>query len=391
MRLPALSCVLALAAGCGRLGYDDHVDAASSGDVDRPDLPIDAPAGVLATCGAPVEVLDLGDTGGAAATFFGLDVAATTTGFLVAWSAGNDQIFATGLALHDGPRLENIQTASLIVTNPAATLALDAIGDAAMLAVDDPQGNGIYLYALEEHGYERSSAKYIPGHHAHGHAFVSADPVRDQFVVMADDGARTVAFVRDHDIHPRADALPAFGVATESASAQLYGGGYALITGNSTQCEVLATDGAMAAVGAAQPIAMTCHNASLVAAPGSSSIVAAWNCDNDQVWALGGDLSSTLPAFHAIAGDAANVASNPRLATTAAGTWYAYLLGTDRIGRALLDAASNPVTGGEATTVHTSAALRAYDLASHPDGDAFLFWLEVTATTKLYALKLCPP
>lgn len=389
MRLPGLALLLPLAA-CGRLGYDEITDAAGDGDAPSTDAPGTTP-GVLVTCGAATEIIDFGDTGGAAAGFYGIDVAATATGFLVAWSAGNNAINATGLALHDGPRLEDIQTSSLITTEAAATLSIDAIGDAAMLGIDDPDGTGIRLYALNERGFERSGSKYIEGYHAFGHAFVSADAGRDRFVVMASNGTATAAFTRDHDIHPIDDALPAFAVATEGAGAQLYSGGYALITGNSSNCDVMKTDGAMAAVGTGQPIAMTCHHASVVAAPSSTHVVAAWNCDNDQVWTLGGDLSSTLPAFHAIAGDGARPGTNPRVAVTAAGVWYAYLLGTDTIGRALLDADSNVVPGLEATDMHTSANLKAYDLASHPDGDAFLFWLEVTSSTKLYALKLCTP
>lgn len=390
MRLSALAACMVLA-GCGRLGYDELAggDAADGPPaIDAPDGP---PAGVLFTCDTATEVIDFGDTGGAAATFYALDVAATDVGFLVVWSAGGGDIVATGLALNDGPRLENIQTASQVVNAANGTISVSAIGDDAMLGVDDPAGPGIDLFALDFHGYGRADAKYIDGYRAAGHDFVTADASRDEFVVMGGNGASVAAFTRDHDIHPLNGPVPSFPVASESAAAAVNAGGYTLITGNSSNCDVRQVTTALTGVGMPQPISMTCHNATVVQVPDSPNVVAAWNCDNDQVWTIGGDPASPLPAYHAIYGDSTNVSSSPRLAVTSDGIWYGFKVGTDRLGRALLDGASNAVSGAEGAVMHTSATLKAYDLAAARNGYAFLFWLDVDTSTKLMAMKLCPP
>jgi hypothetical protein len=399
MRRFALAACLLLAvlgSACGRFGYDEvggDDDGGDGGDAGPiTDAPDGTPAGVLLSCGEPTEVLDLGDTGAVDAPFYALDIAPTTTGFLVVWSAGGGRIMATGLRLNPGPRLETIQTATEITAGDNDSISVSSLGDDAMLGVDDPPGNGIELYALDEHGYERSDSKYISDHRAFGHDFVTADPVHDLFVAMGSDGSQVAAFTRDHDIHPRSGPDPSFPVPSESAAAALRVDGYTLITGNGSNCDVAQIDEAMAVVGTPQPIGMTCHHASLVQVPGSPNIVAAWNCDNDQVWTLGGDPSSTLPAFHAIYGDADNIADNPRVTASSDGVWYAFKVGVDRLGRALLDADSNPVTGGEGAVIYTATgALKAYDLQTGVDGHTFLFWLEVDTSTRLMAMKMCVP
>src|SRR5688500_14044409 len=174
MRLSALAACMVLA-GCGRLGYDEV--ARDGGDVDGPppvDAPYGPPGGVLMTCHTPTELIDFGDTGGAAAPFYALDVAATDTGYLVVWSAGAGDIVSTGLALNEGPRLENIQTASQVINAANGTISVSALGDDAMLGVDDPGGPGIHLFALDQHGYGRSDTKYIGDYRAAGHDFVTA-------------------------------------------------------------------------------------------------------------------------------------------------------------------------------------------------------------------------
>lgn len=393
MRAPALASLLLLVAtgaACGRVGYDalpgdpDATEPDAATDADS-----DAPPGVLATCGEAVLVQDFGLA--QTSSFYGIDVAGTTTGFVVAWIAGLDELRATGIAVHPGPYLDVIQPQSLVAPNAGgATMAIDALGDDAMLGADDPGGPGIVLFALDERGLERSATKYLGGASGHGHAFVTADAANEIFLVMGGVGDSTHVFTRDRDIHPLTGPDPAFPVTTESAAAVVVPGGYVFVTGNSSNCDVAKVDGAFTPVGSPQPIAMTCHHASGVAAGGAGNVVAAWNCDNDQVWVTAGDLSAALPAERAVAGGSPDVASNPRLATTSDGVWYAYELDGGRLGRALLDASGGAVTGGDATVVRTSAALKAYDLAVHAD-TAFLFWIESATRTELWAMKLCAP
>jgi hypothetical protein len=386
MRLPALSVVvLGLGLGCGHIGYDNAASDGGADAVDAPDL--DAPAGVLATCGQAVQVVDFGSA--ESASFYGLDVTSTDAGFLVAWSGGADMIRATGLAVNEGPRLEVIQTSSDITAKEAATLSIAAIGDDAMLGVDDPGGPGIWLFSLDLHGYERGTTKYIDTHRAYGHAFVEADPVNDLFLVMGSDGAATAIFQRDHDIHPYNGPDPAFPVATESAAAVPMPGGYVLMTGNSSNCDVVRVDNQRVPLEASQAIAMTCHHASLVKVQGSADIVAAWNCDNDQVWLTAGDPAAQLPPYRSVAGDGTTPASNPRLGPTSDGIWYGYEI-SGGLGRTLVDAAGATVSGAEPQIVHSSPAIKAYDLAVHQD-TAFLFWLESASRTELWAMKLCAP
>lgn len=398
MRASALASLLAIAtsgAACGRVGYDainggDDVDAADPDAALTPDADIDATVGVLATCGEAVLVRDFGLA--QSANIYGIDVAGTTTGFVVAWTAGLDQVHATGIAVGPGPSLDVIQPQALVVSQKEnATMSIAAIGDDAMLGLDDPGGPGIWLFALDERGIERSATKYIDDDRAYGHAFVAADPANSIFLVLGASGSATSFYTRDYDIHPRTGPDPVFAVGTESAGATLVGGDYVLMTGNSSNCELKKTDASLVPIGSPQPIAMTCHYASAVSAVGSPNVVAGWNCDNDQVWVTAGDLSGALPAERAVAGGSPDTASNPRLAATPDGVWYAYQLDGGRIGRALLDASGNVVTGGgEATTVRTSTAIRAYDLAVHADM-AFLFWIESAARTELWSMKLCAP
>jgi hypothetical protein len=389
MRAPALASLLFVAA-CGRVGYDqlaDEIDAPDEVDA-ATDAETDAPPGVLATCGEAVMVHDFGIA--ESATTYGIDVAETDLGFVVAWTAGADQIRATGIAVNEGPRLNVIQPLYVVGGSTTATMSIDALGDDAMLGIDDPGGPGIRLFALDERGMERSSQKYIDTDRAYGHAFVSADDAATMFTVMGATGTTTNIYRRDRDIHPITGPDAAFPVATESAGASPVAGGYVLMTGNSSNCDVKKVDNNLAVVGSPQPISMTCHNASAVKAVGSNSLVFGWNCDNDAVWVTGGDPASALPTHHAVFGDASNSSSNPRLGSTPDGIWFAYRVAPNSIGRALLDASGNTVTGGEPMLVRTAAGLKAYDLAVHGDM-AFLFWIESSARTELWSMKLCAP
>jgi hypothetical protein len=342
---------------------------------------------VQATCGTAVLVQDFGLA--QSATHYGIDVAGTDTGFLVAWTAGMDNLHATAIQVHPGPYLDVIQPQVLVDAQaPSGTMSIASIGDDVMLGLDDPGGPGTRLYALDERGAERSSQKYIDDDRAYGHAFVTADAAADLFVVMGASGTATSVYTRDHDIHPRTGPQTMFSVATESAGGTLVAGGYVLMTGNSSNCDLMKVDGDFTPIGSPQPIAMTCHHASVVTPGGSSNVVAAWNCDNDQVWVTAGDMTGALPAERSVAGGSPDVASNPRLAVTTDGVWYAYELDGGRIGRALLDPTGN-VAGVPASVVHTTANRKAYDLAIHGD-TAFLFWIESAVRTELWAMKLCP-
>jgi hypothetical protein len=394
MRLPALACALALAA-CGRLGYEEHPDGsgADGPDVDAPDGPIDGPdPGVLLQCGTATELLDFGDTGGTSALNFSVDAARTDAGFLVAWSAGNGNVWVTALGLADGPRVSILQSMQHVVFENGVGVSISAMGNAAMLGVDDADGAGTHLFALDELGFERSSSKYIEDHHAFGHDFVIADPANDVFVAMAASATDVAAFHRDHDIHPLIGPVTSFTpLATESAAAVPRGTGYAVISGNSTNCHIGLVDAALAPVGSSQTQDMTCHNASLVKSVTSDKIVAAWNCDNNDVWTTGGDPSMQLPANHAVSDASTQPASNPRVAAADPGIWYAWQVGTDRLARALVNDDSIVITGAEPLVVHTSANLKAYDLVTNGTY-GFLFWIEVDAgATKLFTMKLCPP
>lgn len=384
MRPVAFALLLVLAPACGRVGYDALADR-DAGD-DPIDAPIDAEVGVLATCGAPVLVKDFGAAAGPG--FHGLEVGASATGFVVAWSAGDDTIRTTGITVHPGPRLELIQTAHDLVAKEDAVMSMSGIGDALMLGIDDPGGPGTWLFALDASGYERAETKYIDDYRSPGHDFVVADAGRDRFVVMATDGGGLKAFTRDHDIHPVDGPLTLLVRGSEGAAVTRLGAGYAAITGDSGQCDVLALDGDLVPVGSASTVVMACHHPSVVAAPGGG-VVAAWNCDNDAVWVTGGD-PAALPGERAVFGDATDPAENPRLAAVGAGVWYAYQVAGGRLGHAFLDGRGATVSGGEPTIVVESPALRAYDLAVHGD-DAFLFWLDAASFTKLWAMKLCPP
>jgi hypothetical protein len=393
MRAPALASLLSMVAfwACGRVGYDQLADEIDAPDpIDAPtDADIDAPPGVLANCGEAVKVHDWGLA--ESATLYGIDVTPTDLGFVIAWTAGADQVRATGIAVTEGPRLNVIQPLSVVVgTTTSATMSIAALGDDAMLGVDDPGGPGIRLYALDERGMERATAKYIDNDRAYGHAFVSADDASTIFLVMGAQGTATSVYRRDRDIHPITGPDAAFPVATESAGASPVGGGYVFMTGNSSNCDVKKVDTNFTPIGSPQPISMTCHNASAVKAVGSNSVVFGWNCDNDAVWVTGGDPATALPTHHAVFGDASNSSSNPRLAATPDGIWYAYRVAGGSIGRALLDATGNTVTGAEPLIVRTSAAIKAYDLAVHGDM-AFLFWIESSARTELWSMKLCAP
>lgn len=381
--------------GCGRIGYDPAIDAGDDVDALEVDTPDAGPVGTFMACGAPELLIDVGDTGGASASGgFYLDVAATTTGFVVGWQTGTGQTYTSGLAISfdaSGPYLDNIQSASMIASK-FGPMSLAALGDDVLLGIDDEPSGVVKLFALAETGYDRGGVQVIDLRRAVGHDFVTADPARGQFLVATSTGSGTDLFVRDRDGKPVSGPFPLFSAGSESVAVRPFGAGYAAITGNSGTCDLVLASAAYVADDASrQSIAMTCHHASLVPDHDGDGVVAGWNCDNDRVWTTGGTPATALPAEHAVYGDGSNVASSPRLTTTTAGVWYGFAVGADRLGRALLGDDSQVVTGGDGAVVYTDAGLKAHDVASHSD-HAFLFWLRLDGpSSQLWAMRLCPP
>lgn len=387
--------VVTAALGCGRFGYDPATDGAVAADAPDLDGDGEVPPGPVATCDQPMMLVDAGDTGGAAASFFAIDVAATTTGFAVAWQTSSGQTHVTSLAVTtdvDGPHLRVIDP-DRGVTVKEGPMAIAALGDQVLLAVDDMFDPGIKLIPLDAVGADRGSISHLATVRAYGHDYLVADPGRDRFVVMAGNPGDSQAFVLGPDGAPVAGPDPMFPVTTESVAVRPFGAGYAAITGNASNCDVAVADAALTVDAASrQAISMTCHNASLVVAPGGAGVVAGWNCEDDMVWATGGDPAVALPPHHAVFGDASNVSSNPRLAPTSLGVWYLFRVAPDRVGRALLAGDSNPVPGTTPGILFTRPTLRAHDVVARDDA-AYLFWLEVdpAGRTSIWVQRLCTP
>lgn len=378
------------AAGCGRIGYDPAaVDAGGDSAEAGP------PAGTLMACDQPVQLIDLGDTGGATATTFALDVAATTTGFVAAWQTGGSQTHTSGLAFAadaSGPYLEVVQSDSLAATKEGP-IAIAAVGDQVLLAVDDAGNDGVKFLPLDAAGYDRGASTRIDGRRAFGFDYLAADPARARFVAMVGTAADSHAVALDLDGNVVVGPDPMFTAMPEALAMRPLGGGYAAITGNGSNCDVVVADGALTANDATrQGIPMTCHNASLVVAPDGASVVAGWNCEDNRVWATGGPPGMALPMHHEVFGDDAdNISSNPRLGVTTAGVWYAFEVGADRYGRALLGPDSQPLPALTPGVVVTAAGRKAHDVAVHDDVP-FLVWLQVDGTTtSLWAMRMCVP
>jgi len=389
MRTRWLVAVIA-AAGCGRIGYDPAaVDAQGDSAEAGP------PPGALMACDQPVQLIDLGDTGGAAASTFALDVAATTTGFVAAWQTGGSQTHTSGLALGvdaSGPHLATTQSDAVAATKEGP-IAIAAVGDQVLLAVDDAANAGVKFLPLDAAGYDRGPSTRIDGRRAFGFDYLAPDPGRGRFVAMVGTAADSHAVALDLDGNLVAGPDPMFTAMPEALAVRPLGGGYAAITGNGSNCDVVVADGALTANDATrQAISMTCHNASLVVAPGGASVVAGWNCEDNRVWATGGPPGAALPMHHEVFGDDVdNISSTPRLGATSAGVWYAFQVGADRLGRALLGPDSQALPALTPGVVVTAAGLKAHDVATHGEFP-FLFWLQVDgATTSLWAMRMCVP
>ena len=277
--------VVTAVAGCGRIGYD-----AAPVDAQGDSAEAGPPPGALMACDQPVQLIDLGDTGGATATTFALDVAATATGFVAAWQTGGAQTHTSGLAFAQdasGPYLANIQSDALAASKEGP-IAIAAVGDQVLLAVDDAANVGVKFLPLDAAGYERAGATRIDGYRAFGFDYLAGDPGRGRFVAMLGTGVDSHAVALDVDGNLVDGPDPMFTAMPEALALRPLAGGYAAITGNPSNCDVVVADGALAANATTrQAIPMTCHNASLVVAPDGAAVVAGWNCDDNRVWATG--------------------------------------------------------------------------------------------------------
>lgn len=369
--------------GCGRIGYDAVGD-----DVAPIDAEVDAEPGVEARCNLPVDLLEL-PVG--AQTVSALELGATQTGFIAVYAV-DDAVWSSGFSVSASQRWDTIQTGGVVFNDYTTDhLALASNGDRAVLAADNPGANAIYFYPLAETGYQRGATKSHDGVHAHGQDFIVADPTELVFGVAAGDGTNLVAIEREIDSHPNVDAITAIaGIVPDTTGVARLGDGYVVMSGRDAQCDVIAVDDLLMPVGTAQTISMTCHNAQIVNSNGDH-VVAAWNCNDDQVWITGGSLGAGLPphrSLYGTDGDTANSASDPRLAVSNAGVWYGFRVAGGRLGRALVD-----IDGANIATVTPDVVVPgnagAYDLAAR-DGEAYLFWTETSAaTTHLWAMRLC--
>lgn len=374
--------VLGLAA-CGRIGYEP-----ATGD----DVPVDAaPIGNLAPCNTPIEVMTLPVP--AARTLRALELTETATGLLAAWSV-DDAVWVTGLSVVDAgggvPAIASVQDGEEVNDFGTDDLALAALGDVAILAIDDADGDLIALHPLDGHGQWRTSPKEEMGVHIHGGDFLIADPDEQLFGIMVTDGTDAYTGEIDADSHTQPTPQVSFpAVVPDTAGIAKLGDGYAVLAGRDAQCDLVAlADDLTPIAGTAQVMGMTCHNAQLVAS-GGEQVVAAWNCDDQQVWITGGAIDTDLTGYRSYwgtDGDTANAASNPRLAVAADGVWYAFQVAGNRLGRGLVTASGANDDRVPPDLVVGSGA-ETYDLAVHA-GHAFLFW---TTGPSLHAMQLCAP
>lgn len=379
MRWPWFALVV-VASGCGRIGYDPI----ASEDVDAG---VDAgpPPGVHLACGVPTLVAPLPSD----ALIQTLDVAATTTGFVAVWGSQPKQL-TTGLAVHhadDGPYLETLQTGTTMAGKGDA-IAIAALGDDAMLAIgrDEPE---VELIPLDARGERRGASSTILDWTSAGHTFLTADPGADRFLLLTTKLGQVAAWKRQRDGSADLGPVTAFDLNSEGVVGAPVPGGYVLLTGSGT-CDFVQLDDALVP-GERRQIGSTCHHPDLVAAGASDQVVAAWNCDNDRVWANAGTILDGLnPTDTEVYTATMPPPANPRLVRGAEGIWYAFSVGPDQLAVALLDDTAQVSPDYPVDVVHGEPTLAGYDVGVH-GGDAFLFWAQGEPAGSLYALRLCVP
>jgi|GEM_PF-3061894 len=375
-----IAVVVVALVGCGRIGYDRVDDDVGLDATDA--VPTDATG---LACNTPVRVHELPVPTGK--NVIAIDVAATTTGFVAVWSI-EGAVYSAGLDVDAAYAITVNQSGSLVADYGTPDLAIESNGDRAVLAIDNVSADAIWFYPLDQSGYGRGATKSADGVHAHGNGYLVADPSELVFGVAATNGTDTVTLEREIDSHPWVAPKPTLtGILADNTGISRLRDGYAVISGRGAQCDLTAVDDNVDPTGAIQTMDMTCHNATVVQSATSEHVVAAWNCEDDMVWLTGGSLDSALPAYHALYGDAEHSASNPRLAPTTAGIWYAFAVAGGRLGRALVD------DNGEARPSVTpdlivGSGAGPFDLVSRAD-QAFLFWTEPAAANGLWAMRLC--
>ncbi len=394
MRGSALAGLLALVAAgaaCGRVGYDPIVADDDAG----PDAPPDTADGFIETpCDQPVMIADLGPPAATPPGRYKVDVAATATGMVAVYALGDGQLHATAWAVDTDGAVQLIQSRGHVLDTTTSDFAVAALGDLVELAVDDPVNSRMALLDLSEYGYSRGGTAYVDTKRGAGHDFITADPERDHFVVTGLFGNDAYSWAVDHDgdtISGHVAVITGGSLVPEGAGAIRHGAGYAVFAGTTSECTVVPYDESWVASGPPRTVAMTCHNLSLASAPGSSNVLPAWNCDNDSVWVTAGDVvADVLPAERAVFGDGSMSASDPRVAVTSDGIWYAYAVAGGRLGRTLLDATGRSLPSAPPADVHQSVRVVAHDLVARAS-KAFLVWLETGAPNdSLHVMRLCP-
>lgn len=372
-------------AGCGRIGYDAAGVTGDDADVDTPPV-----TGIVAACNTPVRVGALPPP--VDGPILGLDITGTTTGFVAAWPT-RDDVYTLALSVYPPDyRIEIIQSgASLLGIAEPGHVSIAALGDDVVVGIDSPLAGDVVFAPADAYGYERDDAKAQEDVAAGGGDFLVAVPAADPpaFAVAGFTPTDTVIYGRNL-IGEGIDGAYAVAVPStvpEVASVTVTDDGYAVIAGLD-HCDVSWISPTGAVTGP-QTVDMTCHHATLLPLTGASrrAVVAAWNCDNDQVWFTAGSPEEPIPPETSVFGDATHVASQPRLVASADGIWYAFAVEPDQLGRTLLTTSGALDPRVPAAIVVPSGA-RFHALASHADA-GFLFWLD-TATTDLYTMRLCP-
>ncbi|HVK75020.1 MAG TPA: hypothetical protein VM734_16945 [Kofleriaceae bacterium] len=383
MRIVAGLALVTGLVGCGRIGYDPVTDS----PLDAPDDELDGPP---SACGAPVMLVDLEDSASPAPATYVLDATETSTGFVVAWSAGHGRVETAGVAIDGAGRIAVLQSHSTLYELEATAISTAAVGDRVLVAADD--GSSIQLAPLDHLGYERGSMKTIDDVRGVGHDFMAVKPSAEGIVVLGGAATSTAAFTRDLDAHPITGPDQVFARATAGSGAAAVAGGYVMLSrqpAGAENCDVVPVDTSIVATAASQEIVMTCNHASVSGAAEGAKALAAWNGTNDAVWIAGGPVGALPSSPRAVyQGDAATSASDPRLAVKGNDYyfWYSYRVAGTRLGYAIVDADGAELRAPQ--VVHTAPDLVAYDLISHGD-KGYLIWLEAGTRDQLWLMPIC--
>jgi hypothetical protein len=390
VRTLAAAVVLGLI-GCGRIGYDP-IEVGGDAGIDTPDVE----PGIYAACNTAIDLGELPVPAGE--TVRALELGATTLGVIAAWTLDSG-VWASAFLVSPTQHVLSLQVGEEVTDYGTTDVSLASNGDLAVLSVSHHESNEQHFHPLGADGRWRASPKLEENVHSHGNAYMvaaPADPDRPVeeglYGVTTSNAGETLTLEREIDSHPWTNPVVTFaGIVAETTAVARLGDGYAVISGRPEQCDIVAVGGNLAPLGPVQVMDMTCHNAQIVNTV-DDHVVAAWNCDDQQVWITGGSMGGMLPphrSLYGTDGDTANAPSNPRLAPTSAGVWYGFQIVGGRLGRALVDDDGLTLDSVEPGEV-VSAGVTAYDLLARDD-EAYLFWTVADATTHLWAMRLCAP